>query len=557
MAQVNKISSFKSFTELKNQDALMKLREENNTKRQETVNKIGKILDEMGLTSLSELEKDKKQALIGKMFGSVSEDRAEEIEDELKGLGKTKKLVEGNAFIYAAAKARQEGKEEFEFNGKKYKVTLKKDTGLKESYQLLITEATRWQFGIIDKGGNIQSNYVHYDGHPSSVIPEIQGMNAAKVKKILKDSEKGGMSSLNKYYNDSDESTIIKSNVKDIKKYLKEVGNEASAEYVYLYDERDGKWYGADVYTDKKLKPVEQLQEALVNEALSSEQKMVATFVKKVAKEFGYSEQDAARFITNTLRTMGLNESLVNESHFAIGDKVKCIDSGKTGVVVKLDKEHGEDDEKYYTVKVDGGGEMKYAPNELELMEAAVTEGKDDFMARFGSANINLKKGYKHHTEDELNDLYDKLGDLVKTLKVKDVTLVFESEANESVGADLIDDYQMYGKPLQHSKTTTNRRGDIVVYAYDIKFNKHEIVFDKNGKELSREIIESFKNESVVNEAEIKSDVEFKEYAFTVLKKAFGDDFDEVKAEEVVSGILKKSDGDYGAAVGMLTSSLG
>jgi len=62
---------------------------------------------------------------------------------------------------------------------------------------------------------------------------------------------------------------------------------------------------------------------------------------------------------------------------------------------------------------------------------------------------------------------------------------------------------------------------------------------------------------SELNEAEIKSDEEFQEYAFTVLKKAFGDDFDEAKAGEVIDGILSKSDGDYGAAVGMLTSSLG
>jgi hypothetical protein len=63
--------------------------------------------------------------------------------------------------------------------------------------------------------------------------------------------------------------------------------------------------------------------------------------------------------------------------------------------------------------------------------------------------------------------------------------------------------------------------------------------------------------ESKVNEAEIKSDEEFKEYAMTVLKKAFGADFDEAKANDVVAGILGKSKGDYGTAVGMLTSSLG
>lgn len=64
-------------------------------------------------------------------------------------------------------------------------------------------------------------------------------------------------------------------------------------------------------------------------------------------------------------------------------------------------------------------------------------------------------------------------------------------------------------------------------------------------------------DESAVTEAEIKSDEEFKEYAFTVLKKAFGEDFDEAKAQEVIDGVLSKAKGDYGTAVGMLQSSLG
>ena len=42
-----------------------------------------------------------------------------------------------------------------------------------------------------------------------------------------------------------------------------------------------------------------------------------------------------------------------------------------------------------------------------------------------------------------------------------------------------------------------------------------------------------------------------------VLKDAFKDDFDEAKANDVIKGILGKVDGDYGAAIGMLTSSLG
>ena len=63
--------------------------------------------------------------------------------------------------------------------------------------------------------------------------------------------------------------------------------------------------------------------------------------------------------------------------------------------------------------------------------------------------------------------------------------------------------------------------------------------------------------ESVVTEAEVTSDEEFKEYAFTVLQKAFGDEFEEAKAQEVVDGLITKHSGDYGAMVGALTSSLG
>jgi len=77
-------------------------------------------------------------------------------------------------------------------------------------------------------------------------------------------------------------------------------------------------------------------------------------------------------------------------------------------------------------------------------------------------------------------------------------------------------------------------------------------VSKKNDKLAAKKL-----DESTITEAEIKSDDEFKEYAFTVLKKAFGKDFDEAKAQEVVDGILSKSKGDYGTAVGILQSSLG
>jgi hypothetical protein len=60
-------------------------------------------------------------------------------------------------------------------------------------------------------------------------------------------------------------------------------------------------------------------------------------------------------------------------------------------------------------------------------------------------------------------------------------------------------------------------------------------------------------NEAAVNEADIKSDDEFREYVNTILKQQHPDDFDEAKAKEVADGLLAKKKGDdYGALVGML-----
>lgn len=84
MAKVNKISSFKSFTEIRKQESASKLREENNLKRQESVGKIAAILDELGLTSFEGLEEDQKESIISKIFGDVSEEEIAEIEVEVE-----------------------------------------------------------------------------------------------------------------------------------------------------------------------------------------------------------------------------------------------------------------------------------------------------------------------------------------------------------------------------------------------------------------------------------------------------------------------------------------
>lgn len=68
---------------------------------------------------------------------------------------------------------------------------------------------------------------------------------------------------------------------------------------------------------------------------------------------------------------------------------------------------------------------------------------------------------------------------------------------------------------------------------------------------------ESAEGESKMEEAEVSSDEEFMTYAKQVLKAAHGDKYDEEIAMKTAKGILDKAKGDYGVAVGMLTSGLG
>ena len=631
MAQMNKIQSFKTFSELKMQEKQQQVQEEQEAKRSEVATKIADTLAEMEVASLEELTEEQRKQLVAKLF---NEDAAQEIEDKIKDMGEPTpadeeagdeleaEMAEGNAFIYAAAKAKAEGKEDFEFNGKSYKVTLKKDTGLKESFQLLITEATRWQFGIIDKGGKIQSNYVHYDGYPSVVLPEIKGMSAKEVKKMLKDSEMGGMSSLGDFYNDSKKSTIATGDVKKIKNYLKEVGDEAGAEYVYLYDERDGQWYGADVYTDGALKPVEQLSESVITEAKSFSEseikataEIVAAAVARVegtkTKVINFETLDkngkiAGFYIHKDNDTKGApSRYWVTDSgevvsafrHDTFGDGVIANVGDKLASVVKTFKAN---ESIVNEAKSFSESEIK-ATAEIVAAAVARVEGTKTKVINFETLDKNGKiagfyihkdndtKGapsrywvtdsgevvsaFRHDTfgDGVIANVGDKLASVVKTFKanesiVNEGARVMAKKLLQSLidgETSRVEGIKMSKEMAEHLLNWINtspfgKKNEKLPLEMLIKASFNWGIERGLPSNLKSELadLKSAVSESV-NEAEVSSDAEFKEYAFTVLKKAFGSDFDEAKGQEVVDGILKSSDGDYGAAVGMLTSSLG
>jgi hypothetical protein len=141
------------------------------------------------------------------------------------------------------------------------------ESKLQEENELdnIIEEGTRSQVGKITKGGKILSVYMHYDGYPDNMLPIIKkGYKDVKgVNLLLKNGGGSGLEADPNKINFYGDRQVMKGDAKNIKTYIKNAGDDGGAEYVYLYDERDGKWYMVDVYGETGLVPA---FEGLINQ---------------------------------------------------------------------------------------------------------------------------------------------------------------------------------------------------------------------------------------------------------------------------------------------------
>lgn len=662
---VQKISSFKSFTEVKNQTKAAQLHEEGKAKRAEIVSKIGAALEEMGVTSLQELDEEKRNALVAKIF---NEDEAEEIEKDIVKLG--------------------EPKEEDPKKGEEL------------TNEAVINEGTRSQIGKIDKSGKIVSTYVHYDGYPENMVPLLKNYKDSKSVDQLLKLGKAGISYLDAkigdkamdfsnpekgitlfYGRDRNEKgdMTTKADVKNVAKYLKGVANQSGAEYAYLYDERDGKWYMADTYEDKELKPVA--------ESLLTEGNAFGAAVTK-AKEDGEEEfefqgktykvkednasefdviddvfeanynvsrsaisrmgglvpikemnalLDCAKLVIEDLsdemfeldeiigyiayrindKFEGLYESEVNEGSHGMATKLLqgIVDGNSSSAEgIKMSKELAQHfidwirtspygkkngnlplemlvkasfnwgiersldsklkvelkslkDSVSESVENDDVNEAR-SINKIQTEWTKVTNAMKDTAASWkaaeGDAKTALLNTLKEMTakkkalEAELDAVVsDKDKDLelaMESMVLKLYSVVNESEeyvgyVEYAKGKKLIDTF----KDMKAAKAWNDKNVDELLDDESVEKVGYMSKSEWDKKEAKYAIKEAVE----FNEEDIKSDDQFKEYAMTVLKDAFKDDFDEAKANDVIKGILGKVDGDYGAAIGMLTSSLG
>ena len=476
---MERITTFKTFSQLKQQESVFKLREENNAKRSAILDKIAGILDEMGIVELENLDEEQKNNLITKIF--LAKEMAEETEEVAEEETEEVAEEEAEETVTESAETEEVTEEESEESDDDDDEEDdddddddEEDDDDDEEEAEVVSEGTRSQFGKIDKKGNIKSVYMHYDGYPDHMLPTIK-KNYKDGKNVDKVIAKGGGSGLDAFnkINFYDDGSSMQGNVNKIDKYIKDADYQGGAEYVYLFDERDGKWYMADIYSYDGLKPA--FEAAEVNEEELNERDKASAYKK--AGKLGYNDQFLGR--------QSLSKTLAAELGFdpkkpwteGIGfDHVAMYAIGKKEGTIKADALSG----KYSYEDL-----LAMAKKFLGIKESADVEEGNEFGA-----------------------------------------------ARAKAIADGEDEFEVDGK----------------------KFKVTDV--DKEDKENAEEFAGESK-ETEVTEAEVKSAEEFKEYAFSVLKKAFGDEFDEAKAQETVDGILDKCGDDYGACVGTLQASLG
>ena len=606
---MEKLKSFEQFAKVKTENDKAQLQEEQNAKRESEANTFKDLLSEFNVTSVKELSEEQKSEFFTKLRG-----------------------VEMN-----------------------------------ESF--LIIEGTRGQFGKIDKRGNIESVYTHYDSYPDNMLPLIKKTylkGGSPLNMVLKNGDNSGLeadpSGMN-YYGGSDN---MKGNVKNIGRYISTAGDKGGAEFIYLFDEKSGKWLMADIYAgDKDLKPAFESVE--INEAIKVEGKRDAKKVVTQYNQILFSKLNAIGASNDKKTLLGAIKKLFLDSMEDANfhrEREKCAGAikGNIGSIPVIVDGLGKMSVNIGSTRIKDALEQEYSriSNAAGWSGQGIAEGTALFLEQCGFAKMgqDLLDRFNSFFEGEVKDNFEfrmfeaikyaegvleasvvmdatdpgskVLKKLLKKYKVTmeiidnngpsgwpEVELTGSREDLQSVLAsdDGWGDPEL-GEYIEESNETfkikvkalNEAKGDLTVGDKGVDYNDNVVEVIEIGK--FKQIAKSFKKEmkadpadygyeegagqfyltknieategnvgdlaiypvkydmanywgleiikeSIVTEAEVTSDEEFKEYAFSVLKKAFGDDFDEDKATEVVDGLISKNSGDYGAMVGALKSSLG
>jgi hypothetical protein len=506
-----KLQSFSDFSTFRNTQAKIKIEEENDNKRNVSAEAFKSMLSDFQVTSIKELDEDQRIEFFTKL----------------------------------------------------------KEAGINESVTL-IEEGTRGQIGKIDKRGNITSVYMHYDSYPENVLPLIKktySKGGSSLNMILKNGDNSGLeadpSGMN-YYGDF---TASKGKISNISKYLRDVADGGGAEFVYLWDEANKEWLMADIYGKGYDDVYPAFESLLVIEAISVQYKRDAKKVLTVYKNlFGKKLTDFG--------AMG-KEDMLGCIKYLFEEAMTDANFHREAVISKNIKGRIGS----FELKVPGLGNH-FLKVGATTTKRILNKYYSDLANAAGWSGIGIVEGTALYLESireeamgqallnafNMFESKSNTGNLLNEARNKNISSVV-NEASLS-GIEFGNDDDIH--PTEFKPLTTSLKKNRVKMEVEKEEGDHgypEVKLTGKRKDIEKVLadvwgpdsVSDYEDyfESIVNEAEVTSDEEFKEYAFVVLQKAFGDEFEETKAQEVVDGLITKHSGDYGAMVGALTSSLG
>ena len=567
MAELKRIGSFQSFSEMRAQKQAAQLAEETASKREALKAKFAAIVDELDVNDLN-----------------------------------VETIEEGNAFIFAASKAKQEGKEEFEFNGKKYKVTLKADTGLKESEEVVeeSLEETEEEYvseavivtGKRDANRVMKAYQGFFNAYPAldttlnhvGTVKQLyrlamEDANFGREGNATVNQMKGRLFPIDVKIADLN-NTTVKIPVSKLQSLIENHANAISGAAkwsglaivegtaLFLDSIKQTKYAeGLLAAFNKAFESVEVLEERIIEGNAFGAARMKAIADGKDEFEFEgetYKVKDVDAEDKEAADDLA-NESEINSTEHdnpegypsPAGDSEDVEESpeqaevevmGESEEVNEGAREEQEAMEVYTEV---AGPDGAYSEDELKKGDM------DLFM------DIVTAAGYKGSKAKKVADEFRKIATM-ESLVSENYEVIFsdgmsqmkkfrsEQQAVDFMKKEIksnkkLRDIAVY-KPGMHSTTQTE-----LVVAFWGNGSYLDNVSKRDSDLAAKKVEESVE----VNEAEVKSAEDFKEYAVSVLQQAFGEDYDEAKAMEVIDGLISKHGEDYGAMVGALQSSLG
>ena len=312
------------------------------------------------------------------------------------------------------------------------------------------------------------------------------------------------------------------------------------------------------------------------SEEIENEETETPNPTRRIKTFEDFIQEDTAEDIENELIKQGEPKSIQRKT----GEKEE---DGETGNVdenkskedkIEHDKDAAEDDYVHIADLKKDAAEDKEEEEELEERSSYVrffsSFIKESEMAGSAGKSVPLEKGDGSETAAGIAGDTMEMGK-PKAEDEKDAERVITKDQKITKAAETSPSDDDAGKHINkevneggYSSWYEGRQVMAPNYANSPLHAKAKELFGKDhynklSTKQKKEVLETFPpiNESQVTEAEVSSDEEFAEYATTVLQKAFGEDFDEAKAQEVIDGLISKYSGDYGAMVGALQSSLG